>query len=451
MAARSPSLRKINLHAASAEAMPSAATVSTTSSTSGTARPENPTTSLSPSRLPVKLTRRSSRPTSPSRNQARSRPTRVSVPAAPKPIGTGRPRSVSQRNLLPADNDLAKKDRSKPPITTSRHVLTASTSASTSRQSSHGRALSTSTCVTSVTSRPSTRGSNDSFKPYQALGSDVFLKKPAFNTHQQHFSPAKNLAPKPHPAVFLAPPTPSKRPANKAISAETAKLQNELLQLHLLHQDVEHVIQEWRTSAKETLKGQFDAVVKKKATNEQLETQAVARVNAAALDRWQNMGTPGWSVDDKIQVLDELLTGIWNLGEVGGKYSKVVRRFERWVKQCQETLQSRSQGDGKIDEQNLFIEKLESLWKDDCLLLHHKLENWTEKMRDLGLPDSGSSIGLVMVRVQRILKGMITELNLMAQIEEDAMDMELAWIDSMNNDFTDDEEMPTACAIWRVP
>jgi hypothetical protein len=44
---------------------------------------------------------------------------------------------------------------------------------------------------------------------------------------------------------------------------------------------------------------------------------------------------------------------------------------------------------------------------------------------------------------------MLTELNVMAQIERDAMSMEAEWIKSMNDDVLDDEHTPVAGAIWR--
>jgi hypothetical protein len=44
---------------------------------------------------------------------------------------------------------------------------------------------------------------------------------------------------------------------------------------------------------------------------------------------------------------------------------------------------------------------------------------------------------------------MLTELNVMAQIERDAMSMEAEWIKSMNDDVLDDKDTPVAGAIWR--
>ena len=47
------------------------------------------------------------------------------------------------------------------------------------------------------------------------------------------------------------------------------------------------------------------------------------------------------------------------------------------------------------------------------------------------------------------MKGMLIELDIMAQIERDAVAMELDWIRSMNDDTMGDEDIPVAGAVWR--
>jgi hypothetical protein len=273
------------------------------------------------------------------------------------------------------------------------------------------------------------------------------LKKPAFSTLQQHFSPAKSLAPKPHPAAFLAPPSPSKLPSNIAISAETAKLQNELLQLHLLHKDAALIDREWRASARQTLERRFQEVVDRNDVLVQSEVNETGKVNAAALKKWRESSTPGWGLEEKIQVLGEVVSGVWNQGASGGKYGRIVRRFEKWLSRCQGILATREKDDS---EDVIFVEELDGAWKDDCLILGRKLETWRDQLRELEPPDKGSSLGAVVNGCRSLVKGMLTELGVMAQIERDVMTREGAWIKSMNNDVEDDDkDMPVAGACWR--
>jgi hypothetical protein len=283
----------------------------------------------------------------------------------------------------------------------------------------------------------------------EAQPSEPKLRRPTFSTLQQHFSPAKSLAPKPHPAAFLVPPSPSKLPSNIAISAETAKLQNELLQLHLLHKDAAQTDREWRASAKRKLGARFQSVVDRNEILVQLEIEETGKINAVALKRWKDLGTLGWGLEEKMQILDEVISGVWILGDSGGKYGRVVRRFERWLTGCQDILEARAHNEGLEDDEVVFLEELDAGWKDDCLVLVRKLESWRDHLKNLGTLDSGSSLAIVVDGCRSLVSGMLTELNVMALIERDAMSMEAEWIKSMNDDVLDDEHTPVAGAIWR--
>jgi hypothetical protein len=125
-----------------------------------------------------------------------------------------------------------------------------------------------------------------------------------------------------------------------------------------------------------------------------------------------------------------------------------VRRFERWLSRCQDIFEARSRDDEVEDI--VFLEELDSGWKDDCLLLGRKLESWRDHLKHLGSPDPASSLATVVEGCRSLVRGMLTELSIMSQIERDAMAMELEWIRSMNDDTMDDEEdMPVAGAVWR--
>jgi hypothetical protein len=97
----------------------------------------------------------------------------------------------------------------------------------------------------------------------------------------------------------------------------------------------------------------------------------------------------------------------------------------------------------------MFVEELDSGWKDDCLLLSRKLEIWKSHLKDLGSPDLGLSLAVVLDGCQSLVVGMLKELTLMAQIERDAIRMEAEWIKSMNDDVLDDRGIAAAGAIWR--
>lgn len=416
----------------------------------------------SPSRLPVKPSTRHPSTTS-TRSLSSAGGTAVNPLMRPPPSRVNIGKSTNgglQKSSSNYVSDITKitepvkQDRSKPGLTTSRHLRNPSassinTSTRAPSHTSHARTKSSSTILsTSTVLRPRTRE-----ETLRQTHTESQLQRPAFSTLQQHFSPAKSLAPKPHPAAFLAPPSPSKLPSNIAISAETAKLQNELLQLHLLHKDIVQVENDWRDSAKGKLGARFQSVVDKSEALLELEVEETAKINAAALRKWQDSGAPGWGLEERIQALDEVVTGVWNLGESGGKYPKIVRKFEKWLSRCQDILETRTHEHIVNDDQDeiLFLEELDPTWKDDCLVLERKLETWRARLNGLGSPESGSSLATIVSGCRSLIRGMLTELSVMGQIERDAMRMETKWIKTMNDDILEDEENTLAVgAVWRV-
>ncbi|KAG4030257.1 hypothetical protein MFRU_012g00030 [Monilinia fructicola] len=445
------------------------------------ASPEN---TASPSRLPTIKPRRTTISTGPGTSTSIRPPSASSIatsnaPARPPSTranatklpatGLGLARTTSVRNTSAATSEPVK-DRSRPPVTlANRHIRTSSISAASATRPGHLRTKSSLTSLnspstvlrppsqTSQRSRPPSQSSQRSqpqdaparTRP-QSLYADSLVRKPAFSTLQQHFSPAKNVGSKPHPATFLAAPTPSKLPSNIAITAETAKLQNELLQLHILHRDAELVNRQWKASAKKKLGAKFQAAVRRHDELVKLEVEAAGRINAAALKEWQDMGTPGWGLEERIQLLDEVLNEAWNLGEPGGKYARLVRRFEKWVIRCEAILRDRE--DEKMldeDEEIVFIEELDMGWKDECLVLNRKLEGWRDALEDLGRLEQVSTMASVVGGVRALVDGMLLELETMAQIESDAVALEQEWIKSVNGSLEDDGDTPVAGAVWR--
>ncbi|RFU26221.1 hypothetical protein B7463_g10124, partial [Scytalidium lignicola] len=373
----------------------------------------------------------------------------------PKSTGGGLQRTTSKsaKTAASRSSEPVKQDRSRQPVTARHRQTTSTTSFATeSNVSSHTRSKSSSTLQNIIPQlRPPSKSPAEDTAP-SSIQPNPQLRKPAFSTLQQHFSPAKNLAPKPHPSTFLAPPSPSKLPSNVAISAEIGRLQNELLQLCLMHHNVPRVESEWRSSAKKTLGSKFKDVVQQNAELAKLETKEMGRINAVALKQWQGLGAPGWGLEEKIQVLGEMITGVWNLGEHGGKYARMVKKFERWVARTEGILAARNRKDTLDGEDIVFVEELDHGWKEDCLTLGRKLNSWKEQLEQLGPPpDPGSSLAVLVQGCRSLVFGMLKELGLMAQIEKDAVRAEIEWIRKMNDDDLDDraEGTPVAGAVWR--
>lgn len=424
---------------------------------------------ISPSRLPVKPQRSSTEiPSQPRLTRTGSISATSTYQAPPRNTGFESTNSNTQIKAQPVtsrrDTSFRQRDGPRPLSTINnqplQHISAIDCRTTHTKHPSHARTHSNSTIHSrSNSSTKITQGTSAiavASHPHPTRAVSVLQpKKPLFSTHQQHYTPAKNLAPKLHHAAFLAPPTPSKWPANKAISAEISKLQNELLQLHLLHNDVARVEKEWRESAQKKLASRFHSVVEKKRQVGQLECQENVRQNTQTLKKWLKVGAQGWGLEEKLQILDEITTGIFSLGEAGGRYARVIHSFEQWLEECQTVWDNRICPDNRADETDVFIVELEPTWKDDCFSLRRKLDVWNERNKDLGVPDIHSSLGKVIIQVDSIVTGMITELRLISRIEQEIMHMEHDWILHQNRNGANDEDpteeiSPAAGAIWRT-
>lgn len=466
--ARSRSLRK-----------PNAPTQPTTATTG----PSDADRHASPSRLP---TRPHTRTTSSATTTSGAKPTRPLVRSAstrqpvveqqtksryppsttttrPTPTTTTRPTSsgggASARRAAPT----AGHTRAKSTTTTSATNLSSNTvlrppSQGTTTRTAHARNVSTDRAVKPTTrsasregaSKPPTQTATRTQATSQTTSRAQPKLRPQFSTLQQHYSPAKSRDPKPLTATYLAPPSPSKLPANVQASAETSKLQAELLQLHLLHRDAAKVDAQWRASAKEKLGERFAKLGDAADKVAEKEKEGLERENVLALRKWANEG----GLDSKIQGLDTVMNGLWTLTERGGRYARVVRRFERWMDQIFEIEQSRKDGTYFTqDDQSLFVGEIDTAWKEDCSEIIRRLDGWRRQLREIGEPDEDSdteksSLTRMLQGSRTLIHDMLAELNLMEEIETEALTREDAWIEKMNRE--NDDDTPKAGALWRV-
>ncbi|KAK7398271.1 hypothetical protein QQX98_012361 [Neonectria punicea] len=471
------------------------ATTTTTSADLAARRQDTEPRHSSPSRLPVKPLTRSATAATASTRTLRSGSTSVRQPAAskepPKREASRYPPSTTTTRPRPAVRPTSSDGPSAPTKRITSHVRAKSTTtptpatavsnlrgASILRPSSGGSTSSASKLRAAPALRPPSGGSSSSASstttrtttrtvhtrkvsghekpPTTAAAAAAPTQaqprlRPAFSTLQQHYSPAKSVAPKPLTSTFLAPPSPSKLPANVAASAETSRLQAELLQLHLLHQDAAVVDAEWRSSARQKLGARFAQVSADGTQVDEREKAEIERENVLALRSW----AVGGGLEDRIQTLDAVINGVWTLGEPGGRYARVIRRFERWVDRMCE-IEDVRRGDGALlqEQDVLFISELDAAWKDECMGLIRRLDGMKRQLQELGqLPDEAnderSSLQRMMEDSRTLIKGMLAELSLMEDIEREALVREDDWIEKMNRDENADDN-PRAGAIWRV-
>lgn len=248
------------------------------------------------------------------------------------------------------------------------------------------------------------------------------------------------------------PPSPSKLPANVAATAETNKLQTELLQLYLLHKDAGSVNEQWHASAKRIFGQRFHEICDTNKALSELETAAVEERNIAALQSWAY----GDRLEENIQGLDQALTGVWMLSEPGGRYARITRRFERWIDHVCEIEDARADEDGGQilleTHKSIFIEPLDDAWTEECVALSHRLAGWQrqlDELDDVADARKHSALSQVLAGAKGLVEDMAAELQIMENIAEAALAREEHWIERMNRE-DDEDDTPRAGAIWRA-
>ncbi|PHH56138.1 hypothetical protein CFIMG_007774RA00001 [Ceratocystis fimbriata CBS 114723] len=287
--------------------------------------------------------------------------------------------------------------------------------------------------------------------------------RPAFNTLQQHYSPLKNPVSKPSMSTYTTSPSPTKLSSNANLCVETSRHQNELLLLHILHRDSAGANESWRESAFQILSDRFHRMRTYSNELSAAETEHADALNIEALITWG--ASNGYGLETKIQVLDSILLGLWNMSETGGKYIRVVRRFERWAEHMREVEEARNcqDWDTLLREKDVaIIGTLDPSWREECIALGRRLDEWRRNLINMshsGLssgyqnpeaqaPPKTSSLQRIMRGFSVLIRDMLTELAIMEQIENEAIRREQKWVDNMLND-TEETCHYQAGAIWR--
>lgn len=184
------------------------------------------------------------------------------------------------------------------------------------------------------------------------------------------------------------------------------------------------------------------------------------------------------SLDEKIQLLDEVVSGVWGLGDpVAGRYARVVHAFEGWIEKAAGVLEAQrcgrdfgalvNGGDGGNgddgDDILLFLSDLDdSGWKGECAGLARRLDGYRQSLRELGdaveegeeggggePPDGAggrsgsqprrSGLAQVLEGSRSLVYGMLAELEAMEQIGRDAETAENEWIERMSGELKVDD------------
>lgn len=245
--------------------------------------------------------------------------------------------------------------------------------------------------------------------------------RPAFSTLQQHFTPRKTG--KAPTATFLQAP----EPVNHVLPPEIISLQNELLQLHLLHESSALTNEQWELSAQKALQTKFDEVASLNQVMQEKERLGQEQKNILALREWNGPNALSGLVEH-IQALSSPLHELPSLLDPGGRFFQLVETFTQWISRVDEVWSNRTETRA---QRNLMqsLEGLGDTWRGEHAAMMRKLTAFARHLGGLPQAVPGSSIAHIVSRCQSLVDGLLSELQIMQATENDVVAREKRWVE----------------------
>ncbi|KAK6001473.1 hypothetical protein QM012_002804 [Aureobasidium pullulans] len=367
----------------------------------------------------------SSRPglTAPSRTLSTRAPA-SSTSTTPKPRVVSHSRTASTSTLAASSTGDSTLKRSTTLGSSARHLRS---------QSSTTVGLNTRLTTPSTPSTPtSTKTSADPVKPpvrrlvrpgatSNAPNLEPSTSRPAFNTLQQHYSPAKTTLPKPPVPSSRAAPSAEEKAVQSGAVFETTKLQSELLYLSILHESAGPNFRSYEKSAREALRTEFQAAQNEVNEIREQERLFQEQANLAAIAEW--LGVEGAHMGPEAAEMIQSLSGCFNeimmLSASESRYTALVHSFSEWAAEATEP-----------DRAHIFSGPLPQEW-------HHTHASITQRLRLVErevemLPaapsqrdeDAQSSLAVMLKCLKNLVSGMKEELEAMVRLEQQVVSTE---------------------------
>ncbi|KAF1964870.1 hypothetical protein BU23DRAFT_491314 [Bimuria novae-zelandiae CBS 107.79] len=268
--------------------------------------------------------------------------------------------------------------------------------------------------------------------------------RPAFSTLQQHFTPRK--AGKAPTSAFLHAP----EPTNHVFPPEIISLQNELLQLHLLHESSALTNKQWESSAHKALQMKFDEVASLNELMQEKERYGQEQKNLLALRDWSGSNSLSGLVE-YIQALSGPLHELPSLLDPGGRFFHLVEAYGMWFLRVDEVWSGRREPPAQRSVMH-SLEGLGDSWRGEHAAMTRKLTAFARHLDGLPPTVKGSSIAHIVSRCQSLVDGLLSELQVMQVTEAVVVAREKRWVEGrLRNIAQDVEVQPEADEeAWRL-
>jgi len=243
-------------------------------------------------------------------------------------------------------------------------------------------------------------------------------------------------------------------------------LQTELLQLSLLHKSSWQQSIQWESDADAQLRIKYDSVAKDYGAILHEEKESQRKVNGQALYFWLknshgNNGQQGFA--EQVQLLSQVVQEAYDIddGGRGGRYTMAILEFEDWLQKVDEIKEARLSHLGE-QESAIFIDPIDSRWKDDIKALMMRLELASRQLQSLDILGYGeveTLDGAALLRIAKnldeLLTFMVEELSSLRRIEANVVQSETRRVSQLAQHLIERQprENPTNAAprtgVWR--
>jgi hypothetical protein len=268
----------------------------------------------------------------------------------------------------------------------------------------------------------------------------VTTDKPEFSTYQQHFSPRKALkAPAPpmpgqsndqqYSSTGGSEATknyggPDEDTAN--LQAQTSRLQDELLQLQMIHLSSHSQRKTYLENTMQKFKEQFTSLSRDHRAVAAQERAYYAKSNRVSLQQWLSEGDLSGS--RKIQTLAQCIQEVATLTAPHGKLYKAIEQFEAWFERMILTTSTRVSGMAVLELNDILVTPLSEEWHDHVAVLQRKLEHCSGVLKNLGPAKEGSDLAAVLDAHKLLVDNLREQLEYSSAIEKSTLQQEQAWI-----------------------
>jgi hypothetical protein len=265
--------------------------------------------------------------------------------------------------------------------------------------------------------------------------------KPPFSTFQQHFSPKKTSkvpspspsggqSDLPHAASTVSPATneySGPGDGTTTVSAEISRLQDELLQLQLMHDLSSSQQKKYLENTRRKFADEF-AVLSQDYRELMAQEHAYDTTsNCMALQQWLSEGElPGL---EKMQTLARCVQDVTTLTAPNGNFHIVMEEFEAWFERMILISNSRCSGTALLEYHDVLVGPLSQGWHNSVAVLHRKLDHCSQVLSNLGSARNGSGLAIVLDTHKLFVDNLRAELAHSRTIEEIALQQEQIWID----------------------